>query len=65
MALSQASFFVSESVHQELQQQQLACLTLPTSDTVCPKEVDKYHSLCPLEPVETAAPDQVKGGLEV
>ncbi len=60
MTSAQASFFLSENLRQELQQQQLACLSMPVPDTSCPREVDKYHSLCPLEPVD-APPDQVKG----
>lgn len=54
-------FFISEDLRQELCQQQMACLTLPVSEDICPKEVDSYHSLCPLETVDGTAPDQVRG----
>ena len=52
-------FFVPEELRQELYQQQMACLALPVSEDTCPKEVDSYHSLCPLEPVDDTSPDQV------
>ena len=52
-------FFVSEELRQELYQQQMACLSLPVSDDDVPKEVDTYHSLCPLEPVDDTPPEQV------
>lgn len=57
-----AGFFMAEKLRQELHQQQLSCLTLPTTESLCPKEVDHYHSLCPLEPVDATAADQVRGG---
>lgn len=54
-------FFVSDELRQELYQQQMACLSLPASDDSCPKEVDTYHSLCPLESVDVnTPPEQVR-----
>ncbi len=52
-------FFLSEELRQELYQRQIACLTLPASEEGCPKEVDSYHSLCPLEAIDKTTPDQV------
>ena len=53
---------MSEKVRQDLHQQQLSCLTLAATEDVCPLEVDHYHSLCPLEPVDANTPDQVREG---
>ena len=55
------SFFTSESLRQELLQRQTACLSFPVSEDGCPVEVDNYHSLCPLEPIDKTPPDQVGG----
>ena len=56
------SFFMSDNFRQELLQRQTACLTFPVSEDDCPSEVDNYHSLCPLEPVDKTPPDQVREG---
>ena len=54
------SFFTSENLRQDLLQRQTACLSFPVSEEGCPAEVDNYHSLCPLEPIDKTPPDQVK-----
>ena len=56
------SFFTSENLRQSLLQRQTACLSFPVSEDDCPTEVDNYHSLCPLEPVDKTPPEQVRGG---
>ena len=56
------SFFTSENLRQDLLQRQTACLSFPVSEEGCPPEVDNYHSLCPLEPIDKTPPDQVRNG---
>ena len=50
------SFFTSENLRQELQS---AYLSFPVSEEGCPAEVDNYHSLCLLEPIDKTPPEQV------
>ena len=53
------SYFVAENLRQDILQRQTMCLTVPSEEDSCPSEVDNYHSLCPLEPIDTTTPDQV------
>ena len=53
------SFFTPESLRQDLLSRETVCLSVPVSGDTCPSDVEHYHSLCPLEPVDTTPPGQV------
>lgn len=55
------SFFTPESLRQDLLARETVCLSVPVSGDTCPSDVEHYHSLCPLEPVDTTPPEQVRG----
>ncbi len=54
------SYFAPESLKQELLARESVSLSVPVSGNPPPSEVEHYHSLCPLETVDTTSLEQVE-----